>query len=79
MRYIIYTKEKDGRRAVLRSVDSGVADLMPSLAIIIAALFMRQASEDLMLSEYVIGIIEPLVSARLFPMIAFITVRGLDL
>ena len=55
----------------------GFADLMPSLAIIIAALFMRQASEDLMLSEYVIGIIEPLVSARLFPMIAFITVAGL--
>lgn len=55
----------------------GFADLMPSLAIIIAALFMRQASEDLMLSEYVIGIIEPFVSARLFPVIAFITVAGL--
>lgn len=55
----------------------GFADLVPSLAIIIAALFMRQASEDLMLSEYVIGMIEPLVSAKLFPMIAFIAVSGL--
>lgn len=55
----------------------GFADLVPSLAIIIAALFMRQASEDLMLSEYVIGIIEPLVSAKLFPMIAFIAVSCL--
>ncbi|MGF0032178.1 Na+/H+ antiporter NhaC family protein [Bariatricus sp. SGI.154] len=55
----------------------GFADLVPALAIIITALFMRQASEDLMLSEYVIGIIQPLVSAKIFPMIAFITVAGL--
>lgn len=55
----------------------GFADLVPSLAIIIAALFMRQASEDLMLSEYVIGIIEPMASAKLFPMIAFIAVSCL--
>lgn len=55
----------------------GFADLVPALTIIITALFMRQASEDLMLSEYVIGIIQPLVSAKIFPMIAFITVAGL--
>lgn len=55
----------------------GFADLIPSLAIIIAALFMRQASGDLMLSEYVIGMIEPLVSAKLFPLIAFIAVSAL--
>lgn len=55
----------------------GFADLVPSLSIIIAALFMRQASEDLMLSEYVIGIIEPLVSAKLYPLIAFIAVSCL--
>ena len=55
----------------------GFADLVPALAIIITALFMKQASEDLMLAEYVIGIIQPLVSVKLFPMIAFITVAGL--
>lgn len=55
----------------------GFADLVPSLAIIIAALFMRQASADLMLSEYVIRIIEPLASVKLFPMIAFIAVSCL--
>lgn len=55
----------------------GFADLVPSLAIIIAALFMRQASADLMLPEYIIAIIEPFVSANFFPMIAFIVVSGL--
>lgn len=52
----------------------GFADLVPSLAIIVAALFMRQASEDIMLPEFIISVIKPVLSKELFPMIAFITV-----
>jgi len=55
----------------------GFADLLPSLLIIVAALFMRQASEDLMLPEYVIGAIQPIMSKQLFPMLAFIAVACL--
>lgn len=55
----------------------GFADLFPSLMIIVAALFMRQASADLMLPEFVINLIQPFMSANLFPALAFITVAGL--
>ena len=52
----------------------GFAETVPALAIIVAALFMRQASDDLNLPMYVIGIVEPLVNVHLYPMIAFIVV-----
>lgn len=52
----------------------GFADSVPALMIIVAALWMRQASADLHLPDYVISVAEPIVSARLYPMIAFIVV-----
>lgn len=52
----------------------GFADLVPALMIIISALWMKQASSDLNLPSYVIGIVKPFVSAKIFPMIAFIVV-----
>lgn len=55
----------------------GLADSVPALMIIVAALWMRQASADLNLPDYVISIAEPFVSARLYPMIAFIVVAAL--
>lgn len=55
----------------------GFADSVPALMIIVAALWMRQASADLNLPDYVISIAEPFVSARLYPMIAFIVVAAL--
>ena len=55
----------------------GFADSVPALMIIVAALWMRQASADLNLPDYVISIAGPFVSARLYPMIAFIVVAAL--
>lgn len=52
----------------------GFADSVSALMIIVAALWMRQASADLSLPAYVISIVEPFVSARLYPMVAFIVV-----
>lgn len=55
----------------------GFADSVSALIIIVAALWMRQASADLNLPTYVIGIVEPFVSAKYYPMIAFIVVAFL--
>lgn len=52
----------------------GFADTIPALAIIISALWMRQASADLNLPNYVIGLVEPFVTPKIYPMIAFIVV-----
>ena len=45
--------------------------------IIVAALWMRQASADLNLPNYVIGIAQPFVTASIYPMVAFIIVAAL--
>lgn len=55
----------------------GLADSVPALMIIVAALWMRQASADLSLPDFVIGIAKPFVSATIYPMIAFIVVAVL--
>ena len=55
----------------------GFADSVAALAIIVAALWMRQASADLNLPEYVIGLVEPFVTPNIYPMIAFLIVAGL--
>ncbi len=55
----------------------GFADSVSALMIIVAALWMRQASADLNLPSYVIGIAEPFVTASIYPMIAFIIVAVL--
>lgn len=52
----------------------GFADSVPALMIILAALWMRQASADINLPEYVISIFKPFVSANTYPMLAFIIV-----
>lgn len=52
----------------------GFADSVSALVIIVAALWMRQASADLNLPQYVIGLVEPFVTPHLYPMIAFIVV-----
>ncbi len=52
----------------------GFADSIPALSIILAALFMRQASSDINLPEYVMNAVQPYVNAQTFPMIAFIVV-----
>lgn len=52
----------------------GFADSIPALAIIIAALWMRQASADLNLPQYIIGLVEPIVTPHIYPMIAFMVV-----
>ena len=44
----------------------GFADSIPALAIIVAALWMRQASADLNLPAYVVGLAEPLVTPQMF-------------
>lgn len=53
---------------------NGFAETVPALAIIIAALCMRQASADLNLPNYVVNMVEPIVSVHTYPMIAFIVV-----
>lgn len=55
----------------------GFADSVSALAIIVAALWMRQASADLNLPEYVIGLVEPFVTPNIYPMLAFLIVAGL--
>lgn len=52
----------------------GFADTIPALSILLAALFMRKASADLNLPEYVIGLVQPYISAKTFPMITFLVV-----
>lgn len=52
----------------------GFADTIPALAIILSALFMRKASADLQLPEYVIGIVQPYISAKTLPLITFLVV-----
>lgn len=52
----------------------GFADTIPALAIIVAALWMRQSSADLNLPNYVIELVKPLVTPQLYPMITFIVV-----
>lgn len=52
----------------------GFADSVPALMIILAALWMRQASADINLPEYVISIFKPFVGASTYPMLAFIIV-----
>lgn len=56
----------------------GFADSVSALAIIVAALWMRQASADLNLPEYIIGLVEPFVTPHIYPMIAFLVVAVLE-
>lgn len=55
----------------------GFSDSAAALMIIVAALWMRQASSDLDLPGYVIGLVQGFVTPHLYPMIAFIVVAVL--
>lgn len=55
----------------------GFADTIPALAIIVAALLMRQATTDLNLPGYVVHLVQPYMNATVFPMFAFIIVSVL--
>lgn len=55
----------------------GFADMVPSLAIIVAALMMRQASNDLNLPNYVVDIVMPYVGKNTFPAVTFLVVSVL--
>lgn len=52
----------------------GFADTIPALAILVMALFMRQASADLNLPAYVVDLVQPYVSVHTYPFIAFVVV-----
>lgn len=45
--------------------------------LIVAALWMRQASADINLPDYVISVVEPFVNANIYPLVAFIVVAVL--
>ena len=55
----------------------GFADTIPALAIIVAALLMRKAANDLGLPEYVVSVVQPYMSAVTFPLFTFIIVSVL--
>lgn len=52
----------------------GFADMVPSLVIIVAALMMRQASNDLNLPDYVVKLVMPYIGRHSFPAVAFLVV-----
>lgn len=55
----------------------GFADSVSALVIIVAALWMRQASADINLPNYVMSVVEPFVNANIYPMVAFVVVAML--
>ena len=55
----------------------GFMEMVPALAIILAALFMRRASADINLPNYVVSHVMPYVSGKTFPAISFAVVSGL--
>ena len=55
----------------------GIADLMPTLMILLFAFFMKQACADINLPEYVINVCQPYVNGSIFPAFAFILVSFL--
>lgn len=56
---------------------SGFCELVPTIAVVIAAFIMQRAANDIGLPEYVIATIEPLMSHHIFPAIAFAIVSVL--
>ena len=55
----------------------GIGDLMPTLAVLLFAFYMKQACADIHLPEYVVGKCLPYVSSTSFPVVAFILVSVL--
>lgn len=55
----------------------GIGNLMPTLAVLLFAFYMKQACADIHLPEYVVGKCLPYVSGTFFPVVAFILVSVL--
>ncbi len=56
----------------------GFGDLMPTLAVLLFAFYMKQACADINLPSYVVGKCLPYVTAKSFPVIAFVLVSILS-
>lgn len=52
----------------------GFCNMIPTLAVLVAAFLMQQAAQDIGLPQYIISVAEPLMSPALFPAITFIAV-----
>lgn len=52
----------------------GFADMLPIITLIISALTFQQIAADMKMTDFFITVTEPILSAQLFPMIAFIIV-----
>ncbi len=52
----------------------GFGNLIPTLAVLLFAFFMKQACADIALPEYVVGCCLPYVTAQTFPVVAFVLV-----
>jgi Na+/H+ antiporter NhaC len=52
----------------------GFADMIPALALLLAAFFMKQACDDIGLPQYVVNSCLPFIKAGSFPAVAFIVV-----
>ena len=73
--FILYIPRK--RLSLKRFCDlwmEGFTEMVPALAIILAALFMRKASADITLYDYVVAHVMPFVNARLFSAVSFVLV-----
>lgn len=59
------------------TVIKGFCDMMPLLFLLVVTFILQKVTSDMGMTEYIIDIAKPLLSANLFPMIAFILVAVL--
>lgn len=52
----------------------GFCNMIPTLAVVVAAFIMQHAADDIGLPGFVISVAEPLMSAAFFPAVVFVTV-----
>lgn len=52
----------------------GFCNMIPTLAVLVAAFLMQQAAQDIGLPQYIISVAEPLMNAALFPAVTFLAV-----
>lgn len=55
----------------------GFCNMIPTLAVVVAAFIMQHAADDIGLPAFVISVVEPFMSAALFPAIVFLVVAAL--
>lgn len=59
-------------------VVKGIGDLMPTLLVLMFAFYMKQACADIYLTDYVVNVFSPLISAKTFPLFTFVLVSILS-